>query len=139
MATKISISKAFEKQLREWSDWSEPGHIYEELCRLLDAAQTKTGGLAAKVFLDEVMRFRPVVLPTHNGAWRTYSRLTKQLRDYGVTKEQAATLGLWLKSQTWLRDDQLTVEKMIVALPEYLSRCLKDRPKFKRTEWDDAE
>lgn len=125
--------------------------VVGEVLGLVDAevarSRAKVGGLAAQVFLDEIARSRPVVLPAHNGSERTYAQLAKKIREYGVTREQAAQLGSWLKLQTWIRDEQLTVEFLMMRLPEWLSRCLgasnasvatKPGGGFRKVEWDDA-
>lgn len=141
MATKITISKALERGIRECSD---PRVALDRVVELLDAAQAKkteqSNCIAAAPFLNEIEKFRPVIRPTHNGSAALYSRLARKLRDLGVTADQATALGSWLKDQKWI--PELTIERFCQSLSEWLTRALNKpataKSEFKRVKWEDA-
>lgn len=134
MATKISISKKFETKIREHVvDGCE---VVEELLKLLDAVQTQKTepGLSAQAFLGAMDPNKVVALPPSGPmAARTYARLTRTLKDYGVTIEHAEQLGRWMPTQRfpWV----ITIDRIILNLSDWLARAGAQKVEWEKPEW----
>lgn len=146
----INLTKSDEKNLRtallDATSGSEglvaAVHAIELVLGKIDAKRAvvdKLHGMSAKQFLDLIRPHWAIILPEHGGAERTYSRLTKTLRDLQVTPEQATRLAVWLKGQRWIRDN--TLESVILRLPGWLTNALGAQNAVKtaqpQTKWED--
>lgn len=144
MAVKISISKKLEAEIRGLV--ASPGdgmlelRALEKIVGLLDAAnssQASASGLSAAKFITALQQHRPVVLPPDGPiAGRTYSRLTKCLRDNGVTEEQAAALGVWLAGPGMRAvPGEVTIDRITKNLGDWVTRAVANKPEYQRPEW----
>jgi len=140
VATKITISVALERGLREGGDTRK---LVDRVVALIDAArlaqssQASPAGLSAAVFLGAIEAHRPVVKPPSgpigNGA---YARLSKCLRVNGVTEEQAAALGVWLAGEGLkAAPGDITIDRIIKNLGDWITRALANKPDWSAPEW----
>ena len=141
MATKISITKKLEDQLRDLAN--EPGdgfmeiEVIKRIVKLLDAAHSSKAsgsGLPVAKLIAAIEAHRPVVKPPPGKvAEQVYARLQRTLNHLEVTQEQAEALGVWLAAQAWIKD--LTMHRLSRDLGEWVTLAVASKPKWERPEW----
>lgn len=153
MATKVTISKRLEAQLRgalfgdlKAGDEERAGLI-EDIVGLIDAAHSSKAsgslgagkpGLSARVFLESLEAGGRSVTkpPTGPIADRTYARLSKCLREMAVTEEQASMLGVWLAGEGQkAAPGDITIDRIIKNLGDWVTRAVANRPTWEKPEW----
>jgi hypothetical protein len=149
VATKVTISKRLEEDMRDAvraECATDALEALEAMLKLLDAAHSFKAsgaggpgpGLSAKTLLEAVRAHREVVLPPVMSeiARRAYARLTKCLRDNGVTLEQANALGVWLAGPGMkAAPGEITIDRIIKNLGDWITRAVANKPEYQRPEW----
>jgi hypothetical protein len=145
LATKISITKKLEAELRELAQMANAGRQPEAIravVRLIDAAHSsKASGsgdwVLAGTLIATITDHRPVVLPPNGPIGNmAFARLNKCLHQYQVTKEQAEALGIWLAGPGMkAAPGEITIDRIIKNLGDWITRAVANKPSWERPEW----
>jgi hypothetical protein len=141
MATKISITKKLEAELRVLAPQVRSGTL-DSVIELLDAARSsKASGSGCEVdaggLVNAIAQHRALILPPTGPISRsTYARLTKALQYNGVTLEQANALGIWLAGPGMkAAPGEITIDRIIKNLGDWITRAVANKPEYQRPEW----
>lgn len=100
----------------------------------------KEKGLASAYFIEEIRKSYTALIVPKKVPPSYWGRVTKVLKDSGITRDDAFVLGQWLSRQAWLTDG-ITVMVAAQKAGEWLARAQAEKSKSSkkqtRIEWVD--